>query len=72
MEKDEEVDEMFEDTGEGEESQIKWEKSKVHHLLHKDVMERNITKLKARYGEKFTEEKANTRDLNTERQILEN
>lgn len=37
-----------------------------------DVMERNITKLKARYGEKFTEERANTRDLNTERQILEN
>lgn len=37
-----------------------------------DVMERNITKLKARYGEKFSEEKANTRDLDTERQILEN
>ncbi len=37
-----------------------------------DVMERNITKLKARYGEKFTEEAANTRDLKTERQILEN
>ncbi len=38
----------------------------------KDVMERNITKLKARYGEKFTEEKANSRDLKTEREILEN
>lgn len=37
-----------------------------------DVMERNITKLKARYGEKFTEDAANTRDLKTERQILEN
>ncbi len=37
-----------------------------------DVMERNITKLKARYGEKFSETKANTRDLDTERQILEN
>jgi NTP pyrophosphatase (non-canonical NTP hydrolase) len=37
-----------------------------------EVMERNITKLKARYGERFTEEKANTRDLKTERQILEN
>ena len=36
-----------------------------------EVMERNITKLKARYGEKFTEDKANTRDLETERQILE-
>ncbi len=36
------------------------------------VMERNITKLKARYGEKFTEEAATTRDLKTEREILEN
>jgi len=36
-----------------------------------EVMERNITKLKARYGEKFSEDKAVTRDLNTERQILE-
>lgn len=36
------------------------------------VMERNITKLKARYGDKFTEDKANHRDLNTERTILEN
>lgn len=35
------------------------------------VMERNITKLKARYGEKFSEEKAENRDLNTEREILE-
>lgn len=38
----------------------------------KEVMERNITKLKARYGDKFTESKANTRDLKTEREILEN
>lgn len=37
-----------------------------------EVMERNITKLKARYGDKFTEEKANARDLATERKILEN
>lgn len=36
-----------------------------------DVMERNIIKLKARYGEKFSEEKAENRDLNTEREILE-
>ncbi len=36
------------------------------------VMERNITKLKARYGEKFTEQAATTRDLKTEREILEN
>ena len=36
-----------------------------------EVMERNITKLKARYGEKFSEQKATTRDLETERKILE-
>jgi len=36
-----------------------------------DVMNTNIAKLKARYGEKFTEVRANTRDLETEREILE-
>ncbi|WP_417334960.1 nucleoside triphosphate pyrophosphohydrolase family protein [Halobacteriovorax marinus] len=36
-----------------------------------DVMERNIEKLKARYGEKFSEEKAENRDLKNERSILE-
>lgn len=36
-----------------------------------DVMDKNIEKLKARYGEKFTEEKADTRDLEKERSILE-
>lgn len=36
-----------------------------------EVMERNITKLKARYGDKFSEEKAEKRDLDTERGILE-
>ena len=36
-----------------------------------EVMERNITKLKARYGDKFSEEKASHRDLDTERKILE-
>lgn len=35
-----------------------------------EVMEKNIAKLKARYGDKFTEEKAEKRDLNTERNIL--
>ena len=35
------------------------------------LMETNIAKLKARYGEKFTEERAEKRDLETERQILE-
>ena len=35
------------------------------------LMERNIAKLKARYGEKFSESKAEKRDLATEREILE-
>jgi len=35
------------------------------------VMQTNIDKLKARYPEKFTEDKANNRDLDTEREILE-
>ncbi len=35
------------------------------------VMERNIQKLKARYGEKFSEEKAENRDLENERTILD-
>ena len=36
-----------------------------------EVMQRNIQKLKARYGEKFSEAKAETRDLDTEREILD-
>ena len=35
------------------------------------VMSRNIEKLKARYPQKFTEENAISRDLETERKILE-
>lgn len=35
-----------------------------------DVMEANISKLKARYPEKFTEDKASNRDLATETKIL--
>jgi NTP pyrophosphatase (non-canonical NTP hydrolase) len=35
------------------------------------VMNKNIEKLKARYGDKFSEEKAEKRDLETERIILE-
>lgn len=34
------------------------------------VMDRNIQKLKARYGEKFSEQKAEKRDLDSERTIL--
>jgi NTP pyrophosphatase (non-canonical NTP hydrolase) len=36
-----------------------------------EVMETNIKKLKARYGEKFSEESAITRNLIVERAILE-
>jgi len=39
--------------------------------LEDDILELNIDKLKARYPEKFTEEKALNRDLDTEREILE-
>ena len=35
------------------------------------VMKTNIDKLRARYGEKFSEEKAENRDLQAEREILE-
>ena len=35
------------------------------------VMEKNIAKLKARYGEKFSESRAENRDLNAERKILD-
>lgn len=36
-----------------------------------EVMQNNIEKLKARYGDKFSDLKANERDLSTERKILE-
>jgi NTP pyrophosphatase (non-canonical NTP hydrolase) len=36
-----------------------------------EAMERNIAKLKARYGEKFSPDRALNRDLATERKILE-
>lgn len=36
-----------------------------------EVMDVNIAKLKARYGEKFTEQGAQERDLDSERKILE-
>jgi len=35
------------------------------------IMETNIEKLRARYGEKFSEEKADKRNLDVEREILE-
>lgn len=36
-----------------------------------DILDTNIKKLQARFPEKFTNEKANNRDLETERKILE-
>lgn len=36
-----------------------------------EIQEKNIAKLKARYGDKFTEAAALNRDLDTERKILE-
>lgn len=36
-----------------------------------DILDKNISKLKARYGDKFSSEKAIYRDLETERIILE-
>ena len=36
------------------------------------ILEKNISKLKARYGDKFSSEKAINRDLETEKKILEN
>ena len=38
--------------------------------LH-EIMENNIDKLRARYGEKFSEDKANNRDLKVEREVLD-
>jgi len=36
-----------------------------------DALQINIDKLRARYGEKFSSDKANNRDLDSEREILE-
>jgi len=59
----------------GEEiADIQWYLFNLCRLLNLDMeqlLEANIAKLKARYGEKFSEEKAINRDLNTERNILE-
>jgi NTP pyrophosphatase (non-canonical NTP hydrolase) len=43
----------------------------LYELKIEDVWEKNIAKLKARYGEKFSSERAINRDLETERTILE-
>lgn len=43
----------------------------IHGFTLADIRETNIRKLKARYGDKFTEEAAVNRDLDTERKTLE-
>ena len=59
----------------GEEiADIQWYLVNLCRLLDLDMeklLDTNIAKLRARYGEKFSEEKALNRDLNTERNILE-
>ena len=44
---------------------------RINNFSLEDILQKNIDKLKARYPEKFTEEKANNRDLDKERKILE-
>ena len=44
----------------------------THNWDLRDIMKTNIDKLKARYPEKFTNELAVNRNLDVERQILEN
>ncbi len=43
----------------------------LHGWSMEDIMDVNIKKLETRYPEKFTEEKALVRDLDAERQVLE-
>lgn len=43
----------------------------VYNTSVSDILDKNIEKLRARYGDKFTSEKAINRDLETERIILE-
>ena len=60
----------------GEEiADIQWYLFNLCRLLNLDMeklLESNIEKLKARYGDKFSSEKAVNRNLETERKILEN
>lgn len=45
---------------------------KGHFTTWEKIWDKNIEKLKARYGDKFNKEGAINRDLNKERKILEN
>ena len=44
---------------------------RIKNIDIEEIMQRNIEKLKARYPEKFTQEKALSRNLDAERNILE-
>jgi NTP pyrophosphatase (non-canonical NTP hydrolase) len=46
--------------------------SNHHGANFEQILDKNIAKLKARYGDKFSSEKAINRDLETEKNILEN
>ena len=52
------------------ETDIHW-LCEYYNIKVEDVCQVNIDKLKARYGDKFTSDRAINRDLNTERDILE-
>jgi NTP pyrophosphatase (non-canonical NTP hydrolase) len=52
------------------ETDIHW-LAEYYNIKVEDICETNINKLKARYGDKFTSERAINRDLDTEREILE-
>lgn len=62
-------------TNVGEEiSDANWYMANIANRLNlsmEDLLTKNNAKLKARYPEKFTDENANVRDLEVERQILE-
>lgn len=45
--------------------------SKLNGADFEEILDKNIAKLKARYGEKFSSEKAISRDLEIEKKILE-
>ena len=52
------------------ETDIHW-LAEYYNIKVEDICQVNIDKLKARYGDKFTSDKAINRDLDTERNILE-
>ena len=57
-----------------EQGDVEWYQAILSDEVGKDLdaaMETNIAKLKARYGDKFSEERALNRDLDIERGILE-